>query len=78
MNTRSVGNAGLWTSCNQVAAISTTSKSGAWFVIQLPWVHRILGMGNVEPIAYWAHVGGFVAGVLLGPLFCVGTPRRRG
>ncbi len=36
MNTRSVGKAGLCTSCSQVAAISTTSKSGAWLPIQLP------------------------------------------
>jgi membrane associated rhomboid family serine protease len=50
-----------------------------WFVVQLPWVHRILGVGGVETVAYWAHVGGFVAGLLLGPLLCIGTrPRRRG
>ena len=48
-----------------------------WFLLQLPVVHRVLGFSGVETVAYWAHVGGFLAGLLLVLPFLVGTRRRR-
>jgi membrane associated rhomboid family serine protease len=47
-----------------------------WFVMQV-----IQGVGSAlmpqaGGIAWWAHIGGFLAGVLLAPLICC-SPRRR-
>jgi membrane associated rhomboid family serine protease len=40
---------------------------GAWFLLQLfaAWAPNPMG----EPVAFWAHVGGFVTGMVLMPLF---------
>ncbi len=44
-----------------------------WFVLQ--FVYGVVSLaGDVTTVAWWAHVGGFVAGILLVPLF---THRRR-
>jgi len=40
-----------------------------WFAIQLPWVQGVLGFLNLEGVAWWAHIGGFLSGILLLPLF---------
>ncbi|MCW5720895.1 MAG: rhomboid family intramembrane serine protease [Devosia sp.] len=42
---------------------------GLWVLTQLFYVV----IGSEEPVAWWAHIGGFVAGVVLAPLL-----RRRG
>lgn len=42
---------------------------GYWFLIQLLSALPLLGGGQGEGIAFWAHVGGFVAGILLVFLF---------
>jgi membrane associated rhomboid family serine protease len=48
---------------------------GAWFLIQLfSGVLAVAGPAQVGGIAFWAHVGGFTAGLLLCPLF---VRRRR-
>lgn len=46
---------------------------GVWFVLQL--VSGLLGFWGValEPVAFWAHIGGFVAGLLLMPLLSLGA-----
>jgi len=43
---------------------------GVWFLIQLMEGHGQLGLGVAGGVAWWAHVGGFVAGMLLMPLLC--------
>jgi hypothetical protein len=47
---------------------------GLWFVLQ--FFSGILSMGgpDVGGVAFWAHIGGFVAGVVLGKIF---TGKRR-
>jgi membrane associated rhomboid family serine protease len=44
---------------------------GYWFLLQL--VAGTFGRGS-GGVAFWAHVGGFLAGVLLVRVFC--NPRR--
>ena len=43
----------------------------AWFAQQVVfgWVLRLTGLDEVVPIAFWAHVGGVVAGVALAAAF---------
>ncbi len=45
-----------------------------WFVLQLFNGVLTLGAGDVGGTAFWAHIGGFVAGVLLALII---TPRRQ-
>jgi len=42
---------------------------GLWFVLQL--FSGVISMGgpDVGGVAFWAHIGGFVAGVILAKLF---------
>jgi membrane associated rhomboid family serine protease len=52
----------------------------AWFALQIPHVQGVLGWLSVQGVAWWAHVGGFLAGMALVPLFLLGNPpppRRR-
>jgi membrane associated rhomboid family serine protease len=46
---------------------------GLWFVVQI--VSGLLGLFDVvlAPVAYWVHVGGFVAGIFLMPLLAIGA-----
>jgi membrane associated rhomboid family serine protease len=46
---------------------------GLWFVLQV--ASGLMGLFDVvlEPVAFWAHVGGFVAGMILMPLLAVGA-----
>lgn len=39
---------------------------GFWFAYQLLYGTLVLGLGAFTSIAYWAHIGGFVAGVVFG------------
>lgn len=39
---------------------------GFWFVYQLFYGILTLGLNVITPIAYWAHIGGFIAGLLFG------------
>ena len=50
---------------------------GLWFLLQL--FSGVLSMGgpDVGGVAFWAHIGGFVAGVLMGLLFRSGSPPER-
>jgi membrane associated rhomboid family serine protease len=46
---------------------------GIWFVLQV--VSGLMGLWGValEPVAFWAHIGGFVTGMILMPLFSLGA-----
>jgi membrane associated rhomboid family serine protease len=46
---------------------------GLWFLMQV--VSGLMGLFDVvlEPVAYWAHIGGFVAGMILMPLLAIGA-----
>jgi membrane associated rhomboid family serine protease len=46
---------------------------GFWFVFQLFDGVAALGGGDASGVAYWAHIGGFVAGMLMAKLL----PRER-
>jgi membrane associated rhomboid family serine protease len=48
---------------------------GIWFVLQNV-IPGLLMLGGVirDPVAYWAHIGGFVAGIALMPLLSLGAP----
>ncbi|PIE22077.1 MAG: rhomboid family intramembrane serine protease [Planctomycetota bacterium] len=45
-----------------------------WFAIQLPWVQHALGFLEVQGVAYWAHIGGFLLGIALLPLLLIFNP----
>jgi hypothetical protein len=42
---------------------------GIWFLLQFFQGVLTLGGPDVGGVAFWAHIGGFVAGVLLAKLF---------
>jgi membrane associated rhomboid family serine protease len=46
---------------------------GIWFLMQV--VSGFVGLWGVatEPVAFWAHIGGFVAGMILMPLLSLGA-----
>jgi membrane associated rhomboid family serine protease len=46
---------------------------GLWFGMQV--LSGLMGLFDVvlEPVAFWAHVGGFVAGIVLMPLLTIGA-----
>jgi membrane associated rhomboid family serine protease len=46
---------------------------GVWFVLQI--FSGVMGLWGVvlEPVAFWAHIGGFVAGMFLMPLLSIGA-----
>lgn len=48
---------------------------GFWFIFQLFDGVAALGGGDVSGVAYWAHIGGFIAGMLMSKL--LPTERRR-
>lgn len=49
---------------------------GLWFVLQLFSGVLSLGGPDVGGVAFWAHIGGFVSGVVLGKLLCLGRKRE--
>ena len=48
-----------------------------WFALQFRPVMKLLGLGPGEPIAWDAHIGGFLAGMLLLPLAVWGRKSKR-
>jgi membrane associated rhomboid family serine protease len=52
---------------------------GMWFALQ--FLSGSLALGTTQAsaggVAWWAHIGGFAAGILLMPLLSVGRPRAR-
>ena len=58
--------------------IPAVAFAGIWFGMQLlqgAWESLAPSMGG--GIAWWAHIGGFISGVVLLPLFLVFAPARR-
>jgi rhomboid family protein len=56
---------------------------GVWYVLLWLLFQLLSGMSGLSPqeaalagVAWWAHVGGFVAGLALGPLFLIRRKRR--
>jgi len=47
---------------------------GLWFLQQVLAATGQLGQGMQLGVAWWAHIGGFVAGLVLMPLMAVGAP----
>ena len=44
---------------------------GAWFLMQLAEAHANLGLNTAGGVAWWAHIGGFLAGMAIMPLLCL-------
>ena len=44
---------------------------GFWFLLQLSSGYQVLGMAEIDAggVAWWAHIGGFVFGLLMGAVF---------
>ena len=59
----------------RIADLSALWVLGLWFILQL--MSGITSIGNLAAggVAFWAHIGGFVAGVVLVKLFAK-TPKR--
>ena len=52
----------------QIARVPAILVLGMWFVLQLLEGTLALGMTELGGVAFWAHIGGFVFGMLFGPL----------
>lgn len=52
----------------QFARIPAVVVLGLWFVLQLFQGTMALGMQQLGGVAFWAHIGGFVFGMVFGPL----------
>lgn len=52
----------------QVARIPAIIVLGMWFLLQLVEGTLSLGMVALGGVAFWAHIGGFVFGMVVGPL----------
>ena len=52
---------------------------GLWFVFQLVSAFGVIGQGPQSGggVAFMAHIGGFIAGVVLVKLFALGSPQPR-
>lgn len=48
---------------------------GFWFVTQL--FSGLASIGAVEGVAWWAHIGGFIVGLVISPLFLRRSPPRQ-
>ena len=46
---------------------------GVWFLIQLLFGFRLMSDVEGQAVAYWAHIGGFVAGIVLMPFLTLGA-----
>jgi membrane associated rhomboid family serine protease len=47
---------------------------GFWFITQL--FSGLASIGAVEGVAWWAHIGGFIVGLVIGPFFLRRSPPR--
>lgn len=63
-----------------VLRISAVWLLGFWFLLQLAQGLLSIGISGQVSVAFWAHVGGFVAGMALmaGYQLCTGQPLRPG
>lgn len=51
----------------QIARIPAVIVLGMWFLLELFQGTLALGMEQLGGVAFWAHIGGFVFGMLVGP-----------
>ncbi|GAB4401593.1 MAG: rhomboid family intramembrane serine protease [Anaerolineales bacterium] len=51
----------------QIARVPAAFVLGMWFLLQLFEGTASLGMAELGGVAFWAHIGGFVFGALVGP-----------
>jgi membrane associated rhomboid family serine protease len=52
----------------QIARLPAIFVLGMWFLLQLFEGTLALGLTQLGGVAFWAHIGGFVFGMLIGPL----------
>jgi len=52
----------------QIARVPVLLVLGLWFLLQLFEGALSLGMTQLGGVAFWAHIGGFVFGMLVGPI----------
>ena len=52
----------------QIARLPAILVLGMWFLLQLFEGTLALGLTQLGGVAFWAHIGGFVYGMLIGPL----------
>jgi membrane associated rhomboid family serine protease len=61
-----------------VATVPALMMLGLWILIQfVNGVGEIASTPETGGVAYLAHIGGFVAGMVLAPLLAAGRPQRR-
>ncbi|NWF91405.1 MAG: rhomboid family intramembrane serine protease [Syntrophaceae bacterium] len=55
----------------QASTTTALAAIGAWFIEQtvLGLITHFTGLKSYLPIAFWAHIGGLAAGILIGLLF---------
>ncbi len=63
----------LWLGWIYIVPIPAVLLLGFWFIFQLLYGVLELEIGVASGIAYWAHIGGFIAGIL----FALAWRRRR-
>ena len=56
-----------------IVPIPAIAFLGFWFVLQ--WLYVFLGIAT--GVAYWAHIGGFIAGMILALVFGLGRKKAR-
>ncbi len=59
----------------RLAMVPATIVLGLWFVLQLFQGVLTLGAADVGGVAFWAHIGGFVAGLVLAKVLAKRTQR---
>ena len=59
----------------RLAMVPAVVVLGLWFVLQLFQGFLTLGAADVGGVAFWAHIGGFVAGLVLAKILAKRTPR---
>jgi membrane associated rhomboid family serine protease len=59
----------------RLAMVPAVVVLGLWFVLQLFQGVLTLGAADVGGVAFWAHIGGFVTGLVLAKAFARRTPR---
>ena len=59
----------------RLAMVPAVVVLGLWFVLQLFQGVLTLGAADVGGVAFWAHIGGFVVGLVLAKILAKRTPR---
>jgi membrane associated rhomboid family serine protease len=59
----------------RVTTVPAVIVLGLWFVLQLFQGVVTLGAADMGGVAFWAHIGGFVAGLALAKVLAKRTPQ---